>query len=259
MILPDWMSEERPEVTKVGKNSFLIRNRHHLEALIQKFETHPVPVASIFHPTAKVLLLLLFLFSVGISRNLTVLWILALVLGFVVAFLPHSVLVRTLKKTILLLVFPIIIYLPHLLFSGGQTLFLLRLPLIAVAIAYYSETSTISEMLVALKGLHFPDLVLLQIDITIKYIDVFGKQLMDLLKGIEARSYGGNHRFQIGSNVWGILYLKAMRYGEELTQAMEARCFVGEYVKSSRSFTWKDWFALVGLVVVILGQILLGG
>ena len=145
MILPDWMLEERPAVTKVGKNSFLIRNRHHLEALIQKFETHPVPVASIFHPTAKVLLLLLFLFSVGISRNLTVLWILALVLGFGVAFLPHSVLVRTLKKTILLLVFPIIIYLPHLLFSGGQTLFLLRLPLIALAIAYYSETSTISD------------------------------------------------------------------------------------------------------------------
>ena len=139
------------------------------------------------------------------------------------------------------------------------SLFLFRLPLIAVAIAYYSETSTISEMLVALKGLHFPDLVLLQLDITIKYIDVFGKQLMDLLKGIEARSFGGNHRFRIGSNIWGILYLKAIRYGEELTQAMEARCFVGEYVKSSQSFTWKDWLALISLVAVILGQILLGG
>ena len=81
----------------------------------------------------------------------------------------------------------------------------------------------------------------------------------NVIKGIEARSFGGNHRFQIGSNIWGILYLKAIRYGEELTQAMEARCFVGEYVKSSQSFTWKDWFALIGLVVVILGQILLGG
>ncbi|MBF1718593.1 MAG: energy-coupling factor transporter transmembrane protein EcfT, partial [Streptococcus salivarius] len=49
------------------------------------------------------------------------------------------------------------------------------------------------------------------------------------------------------------------RYGEELTQAMEARCFVGEYVKSSQSFTWKDWLALISLVAVILGQILLGG
>ena len=39
MILPDWMLEERPVVTKVGKNNFLIRNRHHLEALLQKFET----------------------------------------------------------------------------------------------------------------------------------------------------------------------------------------------------------------------------
>ena len=64
---------------------------------------------------------------------------------------------------------------------------------------------------------------------------------------------------KLGAIFGGILYLKAIRYGEELTQAMEARCFVGEYVKSSQSFTWKDWFALIGLVVVILGQILLGG
>ena len=44
MILPNWMSEERPVVTKVGRNNFLIRNRHHLEALLQKFETHPLKV-----------------------------------------------------------------------------------------------------------------------------------------------------------------------------------------------------------------------
>ena len=73
MILPEWMSEERPVVTKVGRNNFLIRNRHHLEALLQKFETHPLKVTSVFHPTAKVLLSLFpTLISVGISRNLTV-------------------------------------------------------------------------------------------------------------------------------------------------------------------------------------------
>ena len=86
MILPEWMSEERPVVTKVGRNNFLIRNRHHLEALLQKFETHPLKVASVFHPTAKVLLLFFLLVSVGISRNLTVLWIVALFLGAGVAF-----------------------------------------------------------------------------------------------------------------------------------------------------------------------------
>ncbi|MFR3236277.1 MAG: hypothetical protein ACLTOX_01800 [Streptococcus thermophilus] len=112
------MLEERPEVTKVGKNSFLIRNRHHLEALIQKFETRPVPVASTFHPATKVLLLLLFLFSVGISRNLSVLWILGLVLGFGV-FLPHSILVRTLNHFIISLDN----YLLPILFSGEQPSF----------------------------------------------------------------------------------------------------------------------------------------
>ena len=69
MILPDWMLEERPEVTKVGKNSFLIRNRHHLEALIQKFETHPVPVASTFHPATKVYFSSCFFFRLGLVET----------------------------------------------------------------------------------------------------------------------------------------------------------------------------------------------
>ena len=90
MILPDWMSEERPVVTKVGRNNFLIRNRHHLEALLQKFETHPLKVTSVFHPTAKVLLLILLLISVVIRQNLTKMLILSLLLGAGVAFLPHS-------------------------------------------------------------------------------------------------------------------------------------------------------------------------
>ena len=38
MILAEWMSEERPVVTKVGRNNFLIRNRHHLEALLQSLK-----------------------------------------------------------------------------------------------------------------------------------------------------------------------------------------------------------------------------
>ena len=38
------------------------------------------------------------------------------------------------------------VYKRQLLLSGGQSLFLFRLPLIAVAIAYYSETSTISAV-----------------------------------------------------------------------------------------------------------------
>ena len=68
MILPSWMLEERPVVTKVGRNNFLIRNRHHLEALLQKFETHPLKVASVFHPTAKVLLLFSYLFQLELAK-----------------------------------------------------------------------------------------------------------------------------------------------------------------------------------------------
>ena len=70
MILPDWMLEERPEVTKVGKNSFLIRNRHHLEALIQKFETRLCQLHQSFIQRLRFCFSSCFFFQLGLVETL---------------------------------------------------------------------------------------------------------------------------------------------------------------------------------------------
>ena len=67
-------------------------------------------------------------------------------------------------------------------------------------------------MLSGIKRVTFHHLVLLQLDITIKYIDVFGKQLMDLLKGLKHEALAATivSRLEVISGEFYTLKLYAM-------------------------------------------------
>ena len=69
--------------------------------------------------------------------------------------------------------------------------------------------------------------------------------LVAILKAIEARAVGRYLKFQVGSNIWGMLYIKAVEYGKELQHAMEARCFTGEYYDSKRRLLLVDYAVIV--------------
>ncbi|MBM7635331.1 energy-coupling factor transporter transmembrane component T [Streptococcus saliviloxodontae] len=256
MILPDWLSEENDFLVKKGKDHFLIRNRRVLSLVTVKVrDKAAIPLKSHFHPLVWLLCLFFLLVGVSLSHHLLYFWLLALVLFGLIATLPDDSLRAVLKKWLLVLVFPIVLYLPSLFWQGVNFLFLIRLLTIALLITFYSELTRMSDLLLALKSLHFPDMILLQIDITAKYIYVFGNMLGDILKGIEARAVGQHLNFQIGSNIWGILYLKAVQYGKDLQKAMEARGFTGAYYDKGPTFIWKDYLCLLVVILFVVGML----
>ncbi|WP_212739004.1 hypothetical protein, partial [Escherichia coli] len=107
---------------------------------------------------------------ISLFDNILFFWILALLLGTFVAVLPYDSMMAILKKTFFLLIPPLILYLPAVFWGRATFVFLLRMPLILFLVASYSELMTMTDLLAALKKLRFPDLVLLQLDITVKYI-----------------------------------------------------------------------------------------
>ena len=242
-MLPEWLKEEQRINIGKGKDHFLVRNRKMIDSVLLKLrDKSSIKWKRFLHPVTYLLCLFFSLLGVSFSRNFLFFWILFLFLLGLIASLPYVHLVATIKKSILLLLFPFLLYLPNLFLHGFHVLFLLRLPLISMLIALYTELMSTRDTLQALKKLHFPNIVLLQLDITIK------------LKGIEARSFGGNPDFQIGNNIWGILYLRAVRYGKDLQKAMEARGFTGEYKDSEERLRFRDYLciALVFLCIVAI-------
>lgn len=241
--MPDWMKETQVDFTPNKKEAFLIKNQKGLLFLLQKFQKSEAqtenPLRSI-HPTVRFLTVFFLILLISLTKQIVVLWVIGLYLGGLLLLVDPASLKNVLKKAILLLLMPLIVYLPTLFFSQGSHLFLLRLPLLSLALANYTETTSVYELLTTLKRLHLPNVVLLQLDITIKYIYLFGHLLLDMLQAVEARAVSGNIKLAVGSNLIGLIYLKAVAYGQQLDRAMTARCFTGEYYDSRQPLRKKD-------------------
>ena len=66
---------------------------------------------------------------------------------------------------------PLIIYLP--IFLGQFSLLFIVHLFLAIVISQYMETTNMNQFIATLKIFHFPNIILLQLDITIKYIFFF--------------------------------------------------------------------------------------
>lgn len=255
MKMPEWLeaTDSGTEGKIRGREHFLIRNRSALEAVINSFSSERFELRFLsLHPTTLLLSTFLLIISISLSQKMLYFWVLALVFGSFLIFMPSDKLRKILEKTLLLSVLPFLVYLPALFLGRGTLLFIVRIPLILLVVSLYAELSSLPDFIQALKQLHFPDVLLVQLDITLKYIFTFSQILVDMLKAIEVRSNANAFSFKLGTSIWGILYLKARRYGTDLQKAMEARGFVGHYYASRKKLALKDYLFLLGTLAVLI-------
>lgn len=259
--MPDWLKENETSFTPGKKETFLIKNQKGLLFILAKFTsgTHSKNRFSVVHPMVRLVILLTLILLTSLTKSFLVLWLIALYLGGLLLFLPAFDLRKVLQRALILSVMPFFIYLPTLIFFQSQPLFLLRLPLVTTAVSLFAASTDAFEFLSTLKSLRLPDVVLLQLDITIKYIYFFGHLLLEMLKAIRARAVGNQLKLALGTSLFGIIYLKALAYGRQLNWAMEARCFNGEYFQLKRQLTKQDQLTVLAHFLLFIGLIYLGG
>ncbi|PQG71488.1 energy-coupling factor transporter transmembrane component T, partial [Enterococcus faecalis] len=122
----------------------------------------------------------------------------------------------------------------------------------------YMETTNMNQFIAALKIFHFPNIILLQLDITIKYIFFFGNFLNQLLAAVEARAVGGNIQLSTGSNLISLISIKSFTYGEKLDMVMEARGYTGQYYRVKQPLKTKDFLVSIAYLLFFGGLLYLG-
>ena len=154
--------------------------------------------------------------------------------------------------------FSLIVFIPSLLwktFSTWQAF--LRVPFkiflctsVAALIPAKSGWTSISQAL-ALLGL--PDIFILILDLTVKYIYTLGAAALDMLWALKLRSVGYN-RDKDGSlgAIGGTLFLKSREASTETWEAMQCRCFSGSY-RSSKAGRLRP--ADIALVFCFIGLV----
>ncbi|TDT62330.1 energy-coupling factor transporter transmembrane component T family protein [Fonticella tunisiensis] len=104
----------------------------------------------------------------------------------------------------------------------------------------------------SLKLLLIPDIFILVLEITLKYIYLLGEISLNMLTALKIRSIGkNNNKYSSISALMGNLFLKSKEMGEELYSAMECRGFTGEY-KRVLAFNISRIDAVYAIIVLAL-------
>lgn len=154
-----------------------------------------------------------------------------------VAFLPARLVARVLKKALVAGAFAFVIFLPSALWGNwSMVLLVTEKVLIAVAlVALLSATTGWPAISRGLAAFRVPDLFILVLDITIRYIGLLGGLALEMLRALKLRSVGRNDGKTASlASIAGTTFLRSKEAAEEMYQAMECRCFSGTYRSSRR-------------------------
>jgi len=111
------------------------------------------------------------------------------------------------------------------------------------AVNILSHATRWSYITSALKRFFVPDIFILVLDITIKYIVMLGEFTLNMMYALKLRSVGKNkNKYTSLSGIAGSLFIKSKEMAEDMYAAMECRGFTGEYqVYNNFKFTLADF------------------
>ncbi|MCR4869498.1 MAG: energy-coupling factor transporter transmembrane protein EcfT [Lachnospiraceae bacterium] len=94
------------------------------------------------------------------------------------------------------------------------------------------------EMTAALSNLHVPDLFILILDTTIRFLVILGRYAIGIGEAVGLRRVGRRNWKNAGTaGILGVTWIKSQQMADETAQAMMCRCFNGSY-KVRRRHRW---------------------
>jgi cobalt/nickel transport system permease protein len=146
--------------------------------------------------------------------------------------LKGEAIARILKKVLAAGLFAFLIFLPAFVSSRSPNLLplLAKVLLAVLAAALFSATTPWPSVTAAFSALRVPDLFVLTLDMTIKYISLLGGLALNMLYALKLRSVGRDKSKMVSlAGIAGTLFLKSKDAAEAQYQAMECRGFDGTY------------------------------
>ncbi len=160
-------------------------------------------------------------------------------------------------------IFSGVILLPALIIypNGANSLMIvLKVFTTVLAINIYVHSTDYYMVTSSLRSLLIPDMVILLMDISFRYIVIFGTQASELLTAIKLRSIGRDKGIKKALfNSVGVLFIKTKNSGESLYNSMILRGFNGKYFPNKKSlrFSRHDlYYASLFVIFVLFGYLI---
>lgn len=240
--IPEWITKEENQLPEMGRDAFINKSILSLLSVISKIKAQDTRKQSKYEANVGVKVLFTFGLVIMISVTGSFSFVAAIIVYLLLklSFMEAKQIIQILKISILMTGFAFVILLPAAIWGYSYSLVMIPSKVFATitAVNILSKTSKWSNIIKALKSLFMPDIFILVLDITIKYILLLGELALQLLYALKLRSVGVNRSKQTFlAGISATVFLKSKEMAEEMYGAMQCRGFTGDY-NTAEKFKW---------------------
>lgn len=233
MNIPEWMVNAEHYTPLKDRDRFSDKSIRSLLGVLSRIKAQSVQSDFFQINTAlRLFFSLLLILLLSLSHSFSFVLVVSVCLLAMISLLSAPAILAILKSSFGMATVSLIILLPSVLAGNrySAVMITLKVATTAAIVSLLSRTSKWHSLTGALRRFFVPDLFILVLDITIKYLYLLGEFSVTMLYALRLRSIGKNRRKRSSvSGVAGSLFIKSREMAEDVYAAMECRGFAGEY------------------------------
>ncbi|MDV3427276.1 MAG: energy-coupling factor transporter transmembrane protein EcfT [Bacillota bacterium] len=256
--MPEWLLKDENYIPQSDKDTFVTKSILSLLGILSKIRTQSgyFDVRFKINAVLKVAFTFLLILMVSLTKSFTFTIIINVYLLAVLSMMNGEEIIKVLKISLIMCIFTFIILLPAAFWGNVFSSIMITSKVFATvtAVNMLSHSTSWNSITSALKRFFVPDIFILVMDITIKYIVMLGEFSLNMLYSLKLRSVGKNKsKYTSLSGIAGTMFIKSKEMAEDMYSAMECRGFTGEYhtAHARFKFTFLDFLYIMINVLII--------
>jgi cobalt/nickel transport system permease protein len=255
----EWLLKDENYIPQGDKDTFINKSILALLGVLARIRRQSGCKADIFNVNSafKVAFTLLLIILLSVSKNLAFVVIANVYLLIILSFLKAEDIINILKASITVAVFTFVILIPSVFWGNYYSIMMITPKVFATvtAVNILSRSTKWNSITSALKAFFIPDIFILVLDITIKYIVMLGEFSLNMPYSLKLRSVGKNKSKHTSlSGIAGTMFLESKEMAEDMYAAMECRGFTGEYHAPKKfTFTFLDFiYIMINAAIIFI-------
>ena len=257
--IPEWLLKDENYIPQSDKDTFVNKSILSLLSILSRIKTQDSNKIARYKVNAalKVAFTFILVTLLSISRNFFFIIIINVYLIAALSLMEAKNIVKILRVSFVMAFFTFVILIPAAFLGNSFTSVMITSKVFATitAVNILSHSTRWNSITNALKRFFIPDIFILVLDITMKYIVMLGDFTLNMLYALKLRSVGKNKsKYTSLSGVAGTMFIKSKEMAEEMYNAMECRGFTGEYhVSNDFKFTMLDFiYIMINLGIIFI-------
>ena len=233
-MTPEWLLRNEAYAPRSDRDAFIDKSIRTFLSLLSRIRsrTGGAQGKALINGRVKLVSLLLLILLTSLSHRLMFVSLCGTIVLVTLSLSRGEVILDILKIAFAVAGFTFVIFLPSIFWGNlvGALMVTAKVLICVAAARFLSATTEWRTLTRALGVFRVPDLLILVLDVTLRYITLLGALSLDMLYALKLRSVGKN-KDKTGSlsGIAGTIFLKSRVMAEDTYAAMECRCFAGTY------------------------------